>query len=79
LKSKLEKGEVKFEDHSIDIPVKGTNSSVFIDGSTEKGHFSDYQFLKRTQSEIVKPVKEETSGLSGLKKNLKKKIDAANL
>ena len=77
LKDKLEKGQVNFENYSAEIPVKNTSSNVFLDGATEQKHFNDYQFLKRTQSEIVKPIEQEKP--AGLKKNLKQKVSAANL
>lgn len=47
---------------------------MFLDGAAENKHFLDYQFLKRTKSEIAKPPVADP-----LKKNLKNKVDTANL
>jgi hypothetical protein len=74
LQDKLEKGDIKFSDFTTDISVKGNSKNVYLDSATEIKHFTDYQFLKRTKSEIAKPAVEDS-----LKKNLKKKVDAANL
>lgn len=74
LQDKLEKGDIKFSEPTNDISVKGTSNFVYLDGANETKHFTDYQFLKRTKSEVAKPAADST-----LKKNLKKRIDAANL
>lgn len=71
---KLEANEIKFDASSNDISVKTASTSVFLDGANSVKHFTDYQFLKRTKLEVVKPVASVSP-----KKNLKKKVEAANI